>query len=347
LPLGAAVASAEFSIFMAGGTTTSSKTVGLYQAARAWGTGATWTTTGLGTSWTTPGGDIAGARLATIVFPGGSPPSSDAHRDVTGVVRVWTLRPGENRGFLLKDEDTTNNVLRFKASESGIGPTLTIDYTVPEGVDDRYTYVHERSGRRLDLHVNVASGNLVVRQEQVLRPAPGIDFSFAYTFNSLGNARWTTDGPPGIGLELLGSSATYANGTGARFTFTRDAAGSWLRAPGIAADLVPRTDGGWEVRHDSGLTQVFDASGILTTALGGGRRIAYATSPWQTPNDPYTRLDAVTDAADATTTFTDDNYARIVGVREPGPLNHVLTWNAGGGPGRAHADRSAPGPARL
>jgi RHS repeat-associated protein len=144
--------------------------------------------------------------------------------------------------------------------------------------------------------VNTASGNLVHAEEDLSFPPAAGDLTWARTYNSLD----ATVGPLGPGWhanldqrvaeDQATLGVTVFAGDGRQARFVRTGPNVYTRPEELHADLVKLTNGTFELRHDDGHVDAFDANGRLSrrtawdgqhvdlTYGGAGATLATATS---------------------------------------------------------------------
>lgn len=160
--------------------------------------------------------------------------------------------------------------------------------------------------------VNTRTGAFVDRVEDLATPGTGISFDWTRTYTSSDGVT----GPLGQGwthtyaasLQVQTNGDVLARGEeGQEMAFTRQADGSFARAPGARATLSAIATGYELVRHDQ-VRYSFDTSGRLLAIVdrnGEGMELGY---------DGQGRLSDVTDAAGRRATLAYDASARIASV---------------------------------
>ena len=102
--------------------------------------------------------------------------------------------------------------------------------------------------------VNVANGNLLVRDTDVKINAPGVATRSDRFFNGLSGRSgafgpgWSMAGGHDVGLEVGASSVVFRGPSGFRATFTGSGS-SWSAPSGLNATLTKNADGTWRVKQ--------------------------------------------------------------------------------------------------
>ena len=238
-------------------TTSNAKPVAIYPVSRKWtyrlSAGATWNEYETGHNWTTPGGDYLKPPENNdgVVNPSVGATNTTYYWYPTKIVQKWANTPNApneegyaNDGFIIKDE-TDNTVANQVEFENSPGSYLEItSEPTGEGTATQYTYVTEPLTDHSTLSVNVGSGDLMVRSNDMEIPGmAGMDFHSVRTWNSFNGdpnpySQWTDSNfsqneavifPDGtIAIEAL---------EGGWFTFIHQAEHKFIRPPGLHAYL--------------------------------------------------------------------------------------------------------------
>jgi RHS repeat-associated protein len=244
------ILSARLELDVGSTTTTSGVAMGVYRVTTPWTTSATWNTSNGTTAWGTPGGDFANNSEAAI-NPSVGTKTGWVDWNPTEMLQRWYNGTGApagqsdaDLGFLLKDvtEDTTNNMVTFDDSEYENEPSLSYE-SVPRGVGDssQYTLLSTPLSPTSTMSVNVASGDLMLRDTNLQIAGRGLNFTSARVFNSL------SSGPYGYGLAWGDSNAayvhvqeagtvSYTDGAGGTFAFLKSGA-NFITPAGIDATM--------------------------------------------------------------------------------------------------------------
>ena len=244
---------------------------------------------------------------------------------MTDTAKRWFDGTVPNNGLLIKETNTTVNMLQFASSEhttAGYKPSLTVNWHERLGFEPQYTYVAERSGARVEASVNVGNGNLVTK---LAGPAlPGVDVSHYY--NSLGGAdRWSSDA--GLDAMIGGSRA----GRGLR---RRDRRRPQLRlGPGDAdvhqARGAPPNYVNGNVVFDDGTTHTFIAGSSYqrdTKRLPTGQTVYHDFEYHQLGEDYWGPLDAIRDASGRRSEVT-SSTSRIEDLTDPDGRRYDWVWS--------------------
>lgn len=166
--------------------------------------------------------------------------------------------------------------------------------------------------------VNLATGNLVLRSEDVAFNAPGISLRL----DSFHNSRASGAGALGpgavfstghdVGLKVEPTRVTFYGPSGFTAAFTANGTGGWTAPAGINADLVRGGDGTWSLTYRrTGEKLTFTAGGYLVKDVdrnGVGLTLAY---------NAENKLASITDGAGRVTTFSYQSDGHISHVIDP------------------------------
>jgi len=297
--------------------TTGAVSMQLRQNTQAWNTAATWNSSGTA-PWT------GGTPAATTLWTGSAGPklaSSTSNVDGryswygTSAVQSWVNGTTPNQGFLLKaTNESVAGVVRFGSSHnSSYVPDIDVDYYPPVGQQPTATFNTQQLTGHASAAINVATGNLLVRSDDLNVTGTGTSAAFSHYYNSAlahdllaGNTGdslngtispgWTSTLSQDIYLSRFGqvdpqgSVVMYAPG-GTPLVFTHAAIGTnnFTAPPGVNATLTlgtttANTSPSFDTVtfHDSGLTYHFTASpagneqlGSITTKNGKTTAINY------------------------------------------------------------------------
>lgn len=280
--------------------TTGGVSMQLRQNTQTWTTAATWNSSGTA-AWT------GGAPAATTLWTGSAGPQLQSSCPYcatyrwygTSVVQSWVNRTATNQGFLLKaTNETVAGVVRFGSSHNAsYTPYIDVDYYPPVGQQPTGTYNTQQLTGHASAAVNVATGNLLVRGDDLNVTGTGVSAAFSRYYNSaLANGSYTGSGSLSPGwantltqdtnlqrggsVDLQGSVTMYTpDGAAVVFSHTQAGTSNFTAPPGVNATLTlgsatPNTSGSFDTVtfHDSGLTYHFDAS------LAGGEQLTSITT---------------------------------------------------------------------
>lgn len=343
IPAQVEVLDAELGLYLGSKSTANATTLSAHRLTRPWTysfTGVTWNRHDGTNAWTAPGGDFEAATAATTTA-GGALGWVRLHP--TDLVQSWTDGSMPNHGFLLKTTENVNNRLVFNSTviRSKTPPYLAVTYEPRVGQLDRYEFdgeeppdtvtdvdVEEPAADPFRFDVNVANGNLLVRERDVLlASARGLPLEIERFYNNLDpNATqlgggWTSD--TGIDIELVAfadGSVAFYGASGAAKRFARRADGSFTPAPGLDAELSRSADGTYRLLdHDSDLVLNFNATGRLASRSdedGASHTYAY---------NSLGDVTRITDADGKATTFTYDGFGFLTRITEPDGSAHTYT----------------------
>ncbi|WP_380162058.1 RHS repeat-associated core domain-containing protein [Kineococcus sp. R86509] len=179
--------------------------------------------------------------------------------------------------------------------------------------------------------VNLANGNLVLRNQAMAYNAPGLSVNLDTFFNTLNTAQGSL-GYGGslstgqdIGLQVGTSTTTFYGPSGFTAAFTANSSGGWTSPAGVNADLVHNSDGTWSMTyHASSEKLTFTAGGYLIKDVdrnGVGLTLSY---------DSSNRLTSLTDANGQVTTFTYSTLG-LTKMTDPVGRSVSIAYNSGGG----------------
>lgn len=254
-------------------TTTSAhdaSTITAHQVTRAWGTNASWNKYDGTNVWTTPGGDhVATAEDSETVASGSTDVTLEWH--IGKLVQGWVDGSVPNNGLLLKStNETSASSVHLRSSTAATSqPYLEIVYQPRTGIRRDYTYDTFRLSDRMQLQVNVATGDVILKQSDIQIATAGIPINInrywissspwdwsgrGWTFDMGSDVRRSTyDG--GNTIVIFGPGMTpwkfHKNGTG------------WDTPSGVDATLQTVTGGHELTFHRSGEKWFFGANGTL------------------------------------------------------------------------------------
>ncbi|WP_164710174.1 RHS repeat-associated core domain-containing protein [Euzebya pacifica] len=295
-----------------------------------------------GQAWGSPGGDFGPREYGTAV----SNPGEEVGISVDRHVQQWLDGPAtDNYGILLKTDDSDYyRVHTEEATDPAVWPSLWIRYNPLFGIKDQYGLESFTLSERRDAHVNLASGNLTVRETDVdlvgvaghdARVVRQYDSRFdtrthaaGGTFGPWWNAGWNWQVLPSDGVRLeAGESGDRWLVAGAQWHFPYNSvSGGWDSPEG--SDLALHQLGSGEflltfVR--SGEVWTFSAGGILDTMVdrhGNAITMGYATSGYDRPT-------TMTDSRGQTTSFDYSSNTwneDLTGYTDPAGRSYGFTY---------------------
>ena len=242
-------------------------------------------------AWATPGGRIgsgsdADVDSAVAAFTTAQPVAGAGvgFYGLGGAVQRWVDGSAPDHGLMLtKTGEDSAGLFRYASADHADAnrrPRLVVRWSPPAGQLSTDTYVTERLNDRTTVGVNPASGNLLVRQQDVTVAGNGPDFSVERVYNSLdayyGQERfpgidtfsgklglgWTADtlGDVQLNYDYNARRADLYGPGGITVAFRFDeAAGRFVTPPGFDAELdeVPGSPGLVDIRLTDGSGVVY------------------------------------------------------------------------------------------
>ena len=232
-----------------------SSTVAIHRATRSWTGAATWNRYDGVNAWTTPGGQFASAAEDTEAVD--SAAGGWEYWYLNRLAQDWIDGSIDNYGLLVKsaNEAVAGSSNFYSMTAASSQPFLEIEWSKRLGVRRDHTFDSFRLSDRIELMVNVASGNLVVRQQDLLIKGTGLPVSVERWYNGFGGSSdvgrgWSLD----VGQHVRQS--TYDGGdtvviyapSGVPWRFRRKSDGSFMAPPAaVDADLKALPGGGHEL----------------------------------------------------------------------------------------------------
>lgn len=347
LPPQAQVLDAELGLYLGAKTSSAPTSIGVHGLTRTWVggvTGATWNKSSAGSVWSTPGGDFLAAPSATA-NTGTS--LGWVTWNPTELVRQWVASSTTNHGMLLKaTNEATVNRLAFDSTytkyktppylavtyEPGSGQLPSYDFGTAEppnpGADDNDAPAD--SAARLD--VNVANGNVMLREQDVDIAGRGPDVEVKRFYNNLDPNTTSTGGGWAIatGREvelapLSDGSVIFYGPSAYAVTFRRSADGTFRSPEGVKSSLAFDGADRYTLKLlDTDEAYTFDRSGRLTSRIDpSGVALAFAYNG-------YGDLSSIVDADGNRTSVLQDSRGFLAQVIEPDGAKHVYTHDASG-----------------
>jgi RHS repeat-associated protein len=146
--------------------------------------------------------------------------------------------------------------------------------TAPDGIGERkgYKFEGQKLNDRLELKVNVATGNLLVKATDLTIAGTGLSAEVDRFYNSL--STWNEAMGPGwilgvghdVRLVVTSTDVTFhaPSGYQARFNVNADGTYTAPADPGIDATLTKKADGTYELKWHSKEKYLFDSTGLWT-----------------------------------------------------------------------------------
>ncbi|MBA2716446.1 MAG: DNRLRE domain-containing protein [Propionibacteriales bacterium] len=335
IPKDAQVLNAELGLFLGAKTTSTKVPVAAHALTRPWSgtyTGATWNRYDGTNAWTTPGGDFDLLAAA-----------STSAGDVTGwtkwyptkLVQAWVDGSQPNNGLLLKTPETSNQVLKFDSTYTKYKtpPYLSVEYEPRTGELARYSFQRSSVTPDIEVAVNPANGNTLVRQTAVKLEATDLDYGIEHFYNNLSpntgttGGGWTMNVGHDVGLILYpDGSVAYDGPSGYTVPFLRRADGTFEAAPGVGMRMVKNTDGTYTMTDvENSDSYSFNADGYMTRkADEDGGQIDYRY-------DATTgRLTSLSDNQGRTFTFRYDGFGFLSTMTDHNGAVHTYTHSSRG-----------------
>ncbi|MDP9372012.1 MAG: DNRLRE domain-containing protein [Chloroflexota bacterium] len=320
-------------------TTTNAIPVDLHQVTRPWTTGMTWNTHDGANPWATAGGDVM--TTPTTTNPGVGGALGWYHWYPTRLVQGWVDGTVANHGLLLKaTTEQGGNVLRFTSSRdttyASEWPYLHVRYMPWTGERGLHKFERQRLSDRMDLGVNLANGNLALRERDLQIQGTGLDLGVDRHYSSQSPHNWDfANGwymgtAIGVTLYFYPDSVTFIGPSGYWLPFLKNGDGSFTAPSGAGATLVQSGDGGYTLTfHHSGERYHFDGAGfLLAHADRNGNRLTFAyhyNPPGSVPNGT---LDSITDTQGRVTTFGYNASGYITAMTDPAGRQYQYGYDA-------------------
>jgi YD repeat-containing protein len=214
----------------------------------------TWNLADLGVSsaWATPGGDVTGEAIPRSTALTSS--CTDAWFFPARLLQAWA-EGAPNLGVIIREPRVSrSDVLPFassRAADPTKRPFLDVEYRPRTGDTQPYTIEHRDLSDRTTIGVNVANGNLVVRERDIEFFDTDVDYPVDRTYNNLAHqfaplgttvlgAGWSQSFDRRISMPPnLTSRRTTVNGpTGELLAYTYDDAGGFIPVGAIRPQLL-------------------------------------------------------------------------------------------------------------
>ncbi|HEX2087294.1 MAG TPA: DNRLRE domain-containing protein [Solirubrobacteraceae bacterium] len=315
IPRGAEVSGATLVAWLTSEQTTTWREVAAEPLTEPFTSAASWNRNDGTDRWSEPGGEVdAGAKAENPDALGSG--GGEGYWTMFKMVREWVSGKRPNHGMVLSVPGGGNGAWIDSAESVDHRPYLNIAYKERIGEKRGWVYERQRLTDRISLGVNVASGNLMVRQTDFQMPGGlGPAVSVSRSYNSLEDnwgalGAWLLDTGPDMQL------AQWAGGTymrlrypsGSKGTYERDpATGKYKTPPGFNNTLekdVPAA-GKWQLTdHDSQTKYRFENytkdGRLYEIEDRNGRKLTFVY------NATSGRLERIEDANNDTATTTDD-----------------------------------------
>ena len=300
LPSNVQVLSAELGLFIYNDDG-STFTMNMHQVTTPWSTtyngssGVSWLDVHQGT-WNSPGGDFVATPAASDANAGG-PTANWNYWYPTQLVQSWVNGTAANDGLLLRaaDETTTHWAEYYAPFGNSNYPYLKVVYVPALGLRAFTPIFGGALSDRMDLHVNLATGNLLLHATDLAVAGTGLSALVDRTYNSqsyrnngtaAGNAElgnnWTLGTGDFVGLaQAYDQRSEVVTFPGDTSLFFASSDGVTFSAPsGIDATLVRNQDNSYTLTwQDSGIrwnfSGPFGTLGTIVDPNGNTLRLAY------------------------------------------------------------------------
>jgi YD repeat-containing protein len=340
LPDDAEILSSDMNLFVDQMTGTAHRLIKAHPVSRTWNAATvTWNRAEGTTPWATAGGDFTASVEAESNPSIGPDAFSSAGKyatwAMTKLTREWVGGQRVNHGVLLKDDgQLIDNVIEFSSAEAATNkPYLEIAYTQRIGERRGHRFEQLRLSDRISAKVNVAGGNLLVRQTDLTIPGGiGPDLTVGRSYNSQAlttdayGVGWTMDVANDFRLYARpNQDAVVTLPSGTKVNFLRDGAfnsGKFITPPGYDATMT-KTTGGWRLtEHASQTKHDFDSLGRhIATEDRNGRKVTMTYRSLSEGRDVRT----ITNALGGQSTVSYTTGGRVSGMTDPASR----TWSYG------------------
>jgi RHS repeat-associated protein len=260
IPQAALVLNAKLGLYVEAKSTSTAKAVGVYRVTKPWTTGATWESYNGTTAWGTAGGDYSNPSSKSDAVVNSSVGASTGwyYWYPTKMVQAWAntanapeQEPGyregaNNEGLIVKDQtdNATQNLLTIASPTAAANtPYLEVVYDDRgQGESPQYTQLSTSLTDKLQVNVNVGSGNLMLANQAMhIAGTNGMDYQSTLYSNSLDPdihdiGRWRESMFIELG-EFANGDIYTSNGTGQHYLFQKQSTGAYLSPPGIKAKM--------------------------------------------------------------------------------------------------------------
>ena len=261
--------------------------------------------------------------------------------DITDMVKDW-YKNGRNYGLMIKDHEETGNYTEYASADihkdfAELRPHILIQYVGYAGLEDYWTYHSQSVGRAGTVHVNDASGNMIMVHDTFSLSGSRMPIDLKHVYNS---SEYEEDMGYGKGFRLnyhqtiestTINKVTYykhIDGDGTSRYFVKNDKGEWKDELGMELTLEVKDiqEGAKYIITDKNNTQmIFGASGRLakiTDANGNTLTIVYAGDP--------KKLDTVADGSGRKIKCSYDANGRLASVKAPSGQEKTFTYDSDG-----------------
>ncbi|MFJ8962380.1 RHS repeat-associated core domain-containing protein [Lentzea sp. NPDC102401] len=203
-------------------------------------------------------------------------------------------------------------------SAGELGPrTLTCTSFDQPGSLPSYPMERHRISDRIELAVNLSSGNLMVTARDLTLKGTGLDLSVSHVYNSQDWARnsfgnWQLNSGPAVRLVGWNGSMELYGPNGYCVSFTERSDGTFADAPGLGATLEKIEGDKYNLAfRDSKETWTFNADGWL---LSQSDRNGHSNSMRYTTDG---EIASIVDSQGRVTTFASDETGEVKSITDP------------------------------
>jgi RHS repeat-associated protein len=124
------------------------------------------------------------------------------------------------------------------------------------GMQEWYPVELRQLADRMQLLVNIANGNVMVRYQDLRVSGIGFGTDVSHVYNNMSEGQgsfgrgWTMSTGKDVGLEILSDKVILHGPTAFTTTFTRNSDGTYKAGSGINAELIKRSDGTFTLEWD-------------------------------------------------------------------------------------------------
>jgi RHS repeat-associated protein len=274
VPFESNILSADMALYLVSNTSSNSANYDVHRVKKNWTNGATWRKYDGVTLWTDPGGDFGSEVYATKSMDGTV--VGWKHWYPSGLIQRWVDGTNTNQGLIIKQAtENVNNLLNFASidhAETSKWPYLSVTYSDWLGELRNFRYESQDLNDRMHVHVNVAGGNLVVHEtDLIMAGTAGHDLKVERWYNSFSSDTsifglgWVVSAGPDVRLEeQSGGDVVYVGPSGFKVRFEKNG-GIYDVPTAIDATLTKNGDNTYKLEFFSKRKMNFDTTGRLTS----------------------------------------------------------------------------------
>ncbi|MFN2587248.1 MAG: RHS repeat-associated core domain-containing protein [Actinomycetota bacterium] len=194
-----------------------------------------------------------------------------------------------------------------------------------------FRFESERLNDRMDLRVNVVTGNLILHAKDLKLSGTGLDLSVERFYNSLSSSSsqlgpgWVLGTGKDVRLEAQSNGdVVYFGPSGFRVTFAKTPAGSFTSPNGVDASLEKKSDGTYELTFSKSKEKFrFNSAGRFTEQVDkNDNKNVFAYNSDGT-------LASITDSRKRKTTFTYSG-GLLRTIKDPAARTHAFGYDSAG-----------------